>query len=241
MNKTIYFSHGDKGGVGKSMLSAIIVDILLTRREMIAILEGDANQPDIVKRFAETGIGIGAINLNRAGDAESAIMKFGEWIEKSDASNIVVNLPAGAGDTIDKLAPVLAEVLNMLNYYSIGFYSMGPTNSSTSSLNKSLEAGLLAFVDKKVVVYPEFLGDPNRFDAKKYEIPVDQEISIPSIRPDPLRDLVLSLDGPFSLLTDSSDLTLVERAMLRRWVDQVHDRVLRVFPYEDHSVSESGE
>ncbi|XSG84106.1 MAG: hypothetical protein ACPW60_10210 [Methylohalobius sp. ZOD2] len=237
MQKRILFSHGDKGGTGKSMLSAILVDSLLSNSSLndIAILEGDASQPDVIERFVETGIQIGAVNLNRAGDAESSIMKFGDWVERSGADQIVVNLPAGAGDTLDELAPVLGEVLSGLKYRSIGLYSLGPTNSSTDSLKRSLESGLMSAVDIKVAVYPEFLGEPVRFDAKKHEqsLLLDEAISIPALRPDLLRDRVLSLRGPFSDMRDSPDLTLVERAMLGRWLDRVHENLVDLFRLED--------
>ncbi|MGA7178770.1 MAG: hypothetical protein WBX11_04170 [Thiobacillaceae bacterium] len=225
----VVISHGDKGGTGKSMLSAILVDYLLAEGRKVAILEGDLGQPDIALRFAQR-VAVGAVNLNQAGATEAAVAKFGEWLEAQTAQSIVVNLPAGAGDTLDSLADVLVSVAESLGHALTVVYSVGAYETSTQGLLRSWENGILGQARYRFIALPEFLGDPRSFHWMKCQSERERmlmgggkEVRVPALRPDALRDTVLSLPGPFSELVSSAGLSLTEKAMLKRWLMKAHD------------------
>ncbi|MBU2768362.1 protein mobD, partial [Acidithiobacillus ferrivorans] len=52
MKQTIIFSHGDKGGVGKSVVAALLVDMALQRFGKASLIEGDTTTPDVYGRYS---------------------------------------------------------------------------------------------------------------------------------------------------------------------------------------------
>lgn len=221
----LFFSHGDKGGVGKSVLSALLVDHLLISGRDVGIIEGDA-QADIAARFADS-VDVSAVNLNRSGAAEEAVLAFSDSLERLHGKDVVVNLPAGSGDTLEQFAEPLIYVADSLGFDTFVFYSLGHQSSATKNALRSIEGGLMGAVpvDSRCMVFPGFLGDPSSFDwvksGAREKAGNVQEIVIPAIRPDSLAMKVLSLSGPFSAMVDRhfSGLTLMEKALLKsKWV-----------------------
>ncbi len=224
----LFISHGDKGGTGKSMAAALALDHFLTIGTPVLLVEGDAGIPDLALRF-RGAVPLGAVNLNRAGDAETSFNKLGNILERAAGAgqHVVVNMPAGAGDTIDDLAPVLSEIVGAVGYDLITSFSIGPHKTSTDALLKSLDRGLMSVVDpsRRSVLLPLFLGQAAAFDwAKASERAAfldagSREASVPALRPDDLRDKILAAPGAFSVLAGDKDtLTLTERALFRRWL-----------------------
>lgn len=217
----IYYSHGDKGGVGKSMTSAVLLDYLLTQGKSPKLIEGDSGQPDIALRYADS-VTLRAVNLNRAGDAEAAIMAFTDALEELGEGDIVVNLPAAAGDTLEQLAEVLVGAAGELGHESRVFYTMGHTPTATKNALKSFEAGLIHGVglDNACIVYPAFLGKTENFDwvksgsRDKHNV---REIVMPAISPEELAQVVLAAPGTFADLADktASPLKMSERLIFQ--------------------------
>ena len=225
----LFISHGDKGGTGKSMAAAIMLDHLLATGAPVLLIEGDPAIPDMALRFRGAAVPTELVNLNRAGDAETSFNKLGNILEAAAAANqhVVVNMPAGAGDTIDELAPVLAEIVSAVGYDLIVSFSIGPHRTSTDALLKSLDRGLMSVVDptRRSVLLPLFLGQAIAFDWAKasgragFLDAGGREASVPALRPDDLRDKILAAPGAFSVLAGDKDaLTLTERALFRRWL-----------------------
>ncbi|MBU2856949.1 hypothetical protein HF289_08700 [Acidithiobacillus ferrooxidans] len=204
----IYYSHGDKGGVGKSMTSAVLLDYLLSKAEKPMLIEGDEGQPDIALRYADY-VPVQCVNLNRAGDAEAAIMAFTDALEALGDGDIVVNLPAAAGDTLEQLAEVLVGAAEELGHESRVFYTMGHTPTASKNALKSFETGLIHGVglDNACIVYPTFLGKTENFDWVKSGLRDRfnvREIVMPAISPEELAQVVLSAPGTFAELADKS-------------------------------------
>jgi hypothetical protein len=228
----ILISSGDKGGTGKSMVSAVAVDRKISAGEPVALLEGDEGQPDIALRYAQHPlVRLGAVNLNRAGDAETAVALFGEWLEQQQSHDVIVNLPSAAGDTLDNLADVIVGVCQDLGHIVQVAYSLGMHRTSSDGLRKSLSHGLLGAVpaENRLVIYPEFLGRAAAFDWSKtpdraaYLSEGGREAVMPALRPDVLRDKVLALPGSFTdLLAPDAGLSLTERMMFQRWLRVAH-------------------
>jgi hypothetical protein len=225
-NNRLFFSHGDKGGVGKSMLSALLVDHLLQIDREVAVIEGDKGA-DIAERFAGL-IKVEAENLNRSGASNEAVIGFIDKLSKlSDdgVQDVVINLPSGAGDTLEELAPAIVESAEMIGFVPFVFYSLGHQPVGTANALRSLKSGLLDLVssENRCMVYPAFQGTPDKFDwvtsgnRDKFDIP---EIVIPAISPNDLAVKVLGFPGRFSdLVRKDSPLTYGERAIFQhKWL-----------------------
>lgn len=186
--KTLYLSHGDKGGCGKSVLSMLIVEHLLASGKTVHLVESDPSQPDLANRYADDESVInGFLSLNKAGDAENAITKFNTWLEVQGGDNVVVNLPAGASETLDDLGDLLADTCEALGYRLVVTYSLEKNGMAADMLEASLKNGLMSFVapDARFVVYPAFKGEPADFawmdhtGREQYEM---GEIAVPAMR-----------------------------------------------------------
>lgn len=237
-NLKLFISHGDKGGTGKSMAAALILDNLLAQGAPALLVEGDSAIPDLALRFRGS-VPVELVNLNRAGDAETSFNKLGNVLEAaaSAGQHVVINMPAGAGDTIDDLAPVLSEIVGAVGYDLTVPFSIGPHRTSTDALLKSLDRGLMSVVDptRMSVLFPLFLGVAAQFDwskspaRTKFVSAGGKEGAIPALRPDDLRDTILAAPGAFSVLgEDKTALTITERALFRRWLALAHEAIASV-------------
>ena len=186
MERTLYVSHGDKGGVGKSYLSMLAVEYLL-QFGPVSLVEADPTQPDLgVRYMGLDNVTVGALPLNKAGDAENALSAFGEMMETTNAELVVVNLPAGAGETLDSTADMIRDLSDALEYRLIVTYALEKNKVASDALIKSMAKGLLSVVDtdKRFVAYPEYKGRAETFDwynrpeRKKSEI---GELIVPSL------------------------------------------------------------
>ena len=224
----LFISHGDKGGTGKSMAAALALDHLHASGVPVLLIEGDAGIPDLAHRFRDI-IPLKTVNLNRSGDSETSFNKLGNALEAASTAgqHVVINMPAGAGDTIDSLAPVLAEVVADVGFDLVVSFAIGPHRTSTDALLKSLHGGLMSVVapNRRSVLLPLFLGQSTSFDWGKAANRIafldtgGKEAAIPALRPDDLRDKVLALPGTFqSIAANREHLTLTERALFKRWL-----------------------
>ncbi|OCB03909.1 hypothetical protein BBC27_05805 [Acidithiobacillus ferrivorans] len=186
--KTLYLSHGDKGGCGKSILSMFIVEHLLASQKTVCLVESDPSQPDLAGRYADDkSIVNGFLSLNQAGDSENAISKFNTWLELQGGDNVVVNLPAGAGETLDKLGDLLLDTCEALDYRLVVTYSLEKNVMAADMFASSLKSGLMSMIvpANRFVIYPAFKGEPADFAwvdhsaREKYEM---GEIVVPAMR-----------------------------------------------------------
>ena len=168
MKKQLIFSHGGKGGVGKSYASMILTEALLSHHgERVTIVEADPTQPDVAKRYAgDSDVDVGVLTLNRAGDSENAVATFGAWLEESDARQVVINLPAGADQTLDEHGSLLADLADALDYRLVVVYSLEKNRIAADELVGSLEEGLMAHVapENRFIIIPAYKGEPNSFE-----------------------------------------------------------------------------
>lgn len=166
MDRILFFSHGDKGGVGKSLVSTFAVEYFLKEGEIL-LVETDPKQPDVGKRYSgEPGVTLIGLSLNRAGDAANALARFGEGLERRGAERVVINLPSGAGETIDEFAGAIRELADALDYRLVVTYGLEKGPVAVEALVQSLDSGLLSVVDpeNRWAVYPLYKGDIDLFD-----------------------------------------------------------------------------
>lgn len=224
MEKILFISHGDKGGVGKSVTSAMAVEHFLKTGD-VALVETDPTQPDVGKRYAgDPDVRLGNLSLNRAGDSENAFQAFGEWLEGVDSSRVVVNLPAGAGETLDSLADLIRRIADDLNYRLVVTYSLKNHHIATDMMLKSLESGLLSVVEpeNRFVVFPLFQGVPENFpwfSHPKRKEDLLGEITIPALKNTAaLLKLERTMGRISSIIsTKPEGWLLVDRASVEKW------------------------
>ena len=97
MKTKIIFIHGDKGGVGKSTTAQSVADYLITQEEPVAIIDADTSNPDVARMF-DGYVDTQNINLRN----ENGWMDAMDFIKAHMGQNIVINLPAGIGDEMEK-------------------------------------------------------------------------------------------------------------------------------------------
>ena len=211
-DRILFVSHGDKGGVGKSVVSMFAVEKSL-EASTVALIEADPTQPDLGRRYShDTHILIGALTLNRAGDAENALSDFGTFLEQSgkNSSRVVVNLPAGAGETLDAYSDLILGLADSLDYRLVVTYSLEKNETATRTMLKSLESGLLSVVEpeNRFIVFPTYKGEPETFhwfkskERKSAEI---GEIVMPALKNHKALSLLEASTGRLSKLTDKEN------------------------------------
>lgn len=227
LKKTMLLSHGGKGGVGKSYNSMVKVEYLLAAGLPVAIIEADPTQPDIAKRYAgDPQVRVGVLTLNQAGDSENAVAKFGEWLETSGTEQVVVNLPAGAGETLDAHGDLLADLADVLGYRLVVTYALEKNGVAADELAGSLEEGLMAHVapESRFVVIPTYKGDPSTFEWMEH--PARTQFNVPEIIMPALgnRSALRKLEatpGRVAVLADKDNRPegwmILDRSSVHRW------------------------
>ncbi|MBW9248898.1 MAG: hypothetical protein GJU72_07480 [Acidithiobacillus ferriphilus] len=208
--KTLYLSHGDKGGCGKSVLAMLIVEHLLAAEQKVHLVESDPSQPDLAARYADDPeIVNGFLSLNKAGDSENAVSKFNTWLEDCGGENVVVNLPAGASETLDSLGDLLLDVCDTLGYRLVVTYSLEKNGMAANMLEGSIKNGLMSVVapENRFVVYPRFKGEPGDFSWFSHPAR-DQydagEIVIPEMKNTDAWTVLEATPGRLGVLSDKS-------------------------------------
>ncbi|MHB1672287.1 MAG: hypothetical protein ACYCVM_09665 [Acidiferrobacter sp.] len=240
MTKHIFISDGDKGGVGKSVLASVICEARLAMKGRIALVEGDATQPDIALRYAgDPDVLSGILPLNRAGDASLAVSRFATWLETHNPDDVIINLPAGASETLNQQADLIRELADTLGYTLTCFYSLGKGDTPTAGLIKSLKSGVLSHVDPvgQIVVYPAFQGDPRDFvwygheSRKAFK---GKEIVLPFLDNRDAFKKMLSTPGRLQELAakGAPDWMVIDRLNVGRWLKSAIAAVSTTFTEE---------
>ncbi len=113
MAKNIYLIGGSKGGVGKSMVTMALVDLLVSMGENVLLIESDTGNPDVWKTYKEE-VETELIDLDQADG----------WIE-------LVNLCEGKPDAV--------VVINAAARNNLGVSAYGETlNSTLAELKRKL-------------------------------------------------------------------------------------------------------
>lgn len=113
MAKNIYLIGGSKGGVGKSMVTMTVVDLLVSMGENVLLIESDTGNPDVWKTYKEE-VETELIDLDQADG----------WIE-------LVNLCESKPDAV--------VVINTAARNNLGVSAYGETlNSTLAELKRKL-------------------------------------------------------------------------------------------------------
>ena len=160
MLKCVIFSHGDKGGVGKSTVATAIIDLLLEAGRLVALLEGDVDNADVAQRYQNSGIKIGRVRMSDPSEYQTAVNGLAEFIAGATetADVIVVNLPANASSTIDEEPEIFLDLLTSIEVEIRVAVSAGNSRSAAEGLRHMLAHGIAA-QSKTLVLAPAYLKD----------------------------------------------------------------------------------
>lgn len=224
--KRVIFSHGDKGGVGKSTAAAMMVDIAVNRFGRCHVIDGDNKTPDLMNRFdGHPKVSIMHMQINKAGAASIAAEELSGIIERASETIIVVNLPSNAGDTLDELGPLLNDVLADVNADALCSYCLDKIEESATELKKSLGNGFFsAFVaEQRMLIFPAFKGKPEDFvwstmsEADNYQ---GFQGVFPKLEPEKVFMDVAARRGLYSDIAQirGGDITAYHRVAIREWI-----------------------
>lgn len=177
----VYFSHGVKGGVGKSMVSLVAVDYLLSLGRKVGVVEVDCSSPDVgFKLMGVEGVSATVVSVDEnAYEGVNLLLESFAAFMESGVTDIIVNLPAGATQ-IDGFANEIKLALDSLGVAMKVFFSVGDSPTDTASFRASAHDGLVAEAGSvnTLILFPIFLMNPSykpdvkglleRFDVFKY-------------------------------------------------------------------------
>lgn len=165
--------------------------------------------------------------LNRAGDAENALSAFGEKLETANAGLVVVNLPAGAGETLDSLAILIRDLADALDYRLTVTYSLEKNRLASDALIRSIENGLLSVLDpdNRFVAYPSYKGEITTFDwyanPARHQVEIGGEIVIPALNNRSALQKLEASSGRVAGLVDKhhrpQGWMIIEQSSVYRW------------------------
>lgn len=211
--KLLTLFHGDKGGVGKSFCAAVYIDKKLAAKENIKIIETDTRNPDISRLFKKTA------DVSRVDMTDhSGVLDFLDLLNETEASEVIVSLPAGIGRTLTMEADFIKSALDELGYKLRVFWPINRLKDSLTLLAQFHNDNPLAEGAEIIVVLNGFFGEADKFsrwhdsNIKKTVLKSgDIEVFLP-----PLHDRVVdAVSCPFSQATD---LRFSEKAELSRWL-----------------------
>ncbi|WP_409408771.1 hypothetical protein AAE485_10295 [Acidithiobacillus ferriphilus] len=147
--KHLVISHGDKGGVGKSIFSMLAVEFGLFSGRNIAIVEGDTKIGDVKARY-ENVASVLSVNLDKSGkDAENAIATLFGHLEGLESDFVVMNAPANAHKALDSYAKLIVPVARELGFQICVAWMVGRESSSATLAN---ESAICQVADRKIAV-----------------------------------------------------------------------------------------
>jgi hypothetical protein len=155
---SVFLVHGDKGGVGKSFLAAVLVEYLVQRTGDAAVVDADARNADLHAVFSEVDMPTLRADLR----GEDGWMEFASFLERVPHKNVVVSLPAGVGDEVTQNRDFFGEALKGLGRSLVVFWVLNRSPHAVALLRPFLEhyGGLARAM---VVVRNCFFGAPERF------------------------------------------------------------------------------
>ena len=241
---TVIFSHGDKGGTGKSTIATALVDYCVTHNRPVGLIEGDDWIPDVGLRYVDH-VPTKHVDFNQSGNREEAAIKLLDHVETLTSGEIeivVVNLPGSASQTLDGIGEILIQTLNDAGHSCHMTYALGYQQGATDGIKRSMKSGLLSMLpkDNVTIVYNEHLGDPKQWHyvlsgARKKVGAGYNEMTIPTTKPPELGQHILGNDQETPLYEfakkSNSQLTLAQTNFFSLgWLEPMYKKMESLLP-----------
>lgn len=240
--KQFVISTGDKGGVGKSTVTALLADYSLSHHTPATLIEGDVAIMDVAPRFKGV-MPVYGVDL-AAGDSmtEERITSLGETLEgfQDEQNTILLNAPAGLSAAIDRAAPILRGLLDELGYQLVVVWVVGPDEASARMAG---ESQLLQVADRQIAAVnnPAGRGDAAGTSwvrggySKRWAKDGNKEVVIPSLA-GVVMDRVRTLMAPYSAIRAGETepkQSIVSRQYLAEWLRAAEPACRTILGVED--------
>ena len=217
--------HGDRGGVGKSMLAAAFGEFVLAKGLPFTVVETDSRNGD-VGRYFEGAAPVRQIDL-RVSDGWIELLSY---LDEEQGSDILLALPAGIGGMFQANAGDLIAATADLKRTLTVWWAMNRTPDSTSLLQPVLKAFDKASGTQVVAVRNLYFGENSKFsrwnDSKtrqKFVASGGVEMDFPELH-DRIVDATFgSLPARRFSANGESGLRYGERLVLSRWLDTTRE------------------
>src|SRR5436305_1132812 len=106
----VIICHGDKGGVGKSVMCSVICDWLGKSNINFALVDGDTRNPDVARMFKSTAP-VAELNLR----THDGWMDLTDFMSEHTERVIVISMPAGIGEELSKEGATFVNTIKLLD------------------------------------------------------------------------------------------------------------------------------
>lgn len=160
----IEISHGDKGGVGKSLLICGRIDYKMNQlgfdSEKLIVLDADPRNADVFRMYHGYLPHVERISLAKKEDW----MQFVDRIQsdKDKGYDYVLSLPAGIGAILSKEGAKFGDYVGMLGHEITLFWTIDRMPDSINLLKRAM-FDIGDKVKQIIVVRNLFFGEPNSF------------------------------------------------------------------------------
>ncbi len=218
----IVFIGGGKGGVGKSLVSMAVVDVLMTRGKTVVLVESDDSNPDVYK--ALNGL-VQSVVLNL--DDEDGYLSLCNVIESNPSAYVVVNTAARATKPIIEHGGIVADTARELKRELVMLWAMNRQRDSVELLGDFLDGMDKEFTETHALINT-YWGAPEkfmRFNNSKQKDRVTSVFSFPE-----LNDMVSDKlnDKRFALSNAEAGMTIAERSVLSRFRKAANEALNKV-------------
>ena len=209
-NKVIIIGGG-KGGVGKSMVTMGIIDVLLANGEQVVLVESDDSNPDTHKALSKL-VTSEICNL----DNEDGFINLGNIIEANPTAYVVVNSAARATKSIIENGGIVAHVVKEQKRELVMLWPINRQRDSVELLKNFLD-GTNGSYDATYVIKNTYFGSTekfSRFDASTQKSRVAGTLDYPELN-DMLADKII--DNRLAFSAASEGFSISERSVLTRF------------------------
>lgn len=216
--KQIVFSHGEKGGVGKSTLATVLVELAPSRP---VICECDRTAPDVARRYRHAGY-IGLDVPLMSNDAPVDILtELMSVLEDVTEDLVVVNLPSAAGLVVNQYGRLIAEVCVALDRELVVAYVVGAGVDSVRSAIDCARDGLAHFAGRRIAVLNGHFGaeSRSRWTEDAARIWRGTVVEMPGLA-QRVSDHVRRVEAPLTAIAEGKEggMHKIERLILRDWL-----------------------
>jgi hypothetical protein len=220
----IYWIGGSKGGVGKSMMTVVILDYLLEQGEKVLLVECDTSNPDVWKAYSNEMEGE-LIDLNEA----DGWIRLVNLCDANRSRVVVVHTAARNNDGVSQYGRTLETSLDELEAKLVAFWMINRQRDSLELLADFMEAMPKTHVH---VVRNGYFGDEGKFELynrsdvrKSVEARGGRSVTLPDLA-DRVADDIYSQRLTLSHAAEA--LPIGNRAELGRWRGEVRKMLARV-------------
>jgi len=132
---TLYLCAGDKGGTGKSMVAATLIDVFLQRGIEPLLVETDTANPDVFKSYGER-IQCAALSLDEA----DGWIQLINAVDQARGTPVIVNTAARSGSGVARYGATLRSTLGELGRKLVTLWIINRQRDSLELLADYLEA-----------------------------------------------------------------------------------------------------